>query len=251
MKAKHASFLAGGLLLLLLPLTALAQNGDDEFTDEFPIQDCIFLTQGTNDYFILQPFRQMRFDNSECVMEGECEELEEVVITVLNETRLISFEVDGEPVTVHTRVIEERETVDGELAEISRNYFAECKGTGDVYYFGEDVDIYEDGIVSHEGAWLAGENGALPGIIFPGGAFLLGARYYQESAPGVALDRAEHVDMGLDVEVPAGEFEECVEIEETTPLDPEEESAKIYCPGTGLVVDDEVRLVEVSGPGGR
>jgi hypothetical protein len=36
--------------------------------------------------------------------------------------------------------------------EISRNYFAMCKPTSNAIYFGEDVDIYEDGeIVSHEG----------------------------------------------------------------------------------------------------
>ncbi len=251
MIGKATILLIGALMLLLLPWTALAQDEEDEFTEEFPIQDCIFLTQGTNDYFILKPFRQMRFNNSECVMEGECEELEEVVITVLNETRIVSFELEGEPITVHTRVVEERETADGELVEVSRNYFAECKDTRDVYYFGEDVDIFnDDGTVTHEGAWLAGVNGALPGLIFPGGAFLLGARYFQELAPGAALDRAEHVDMGLEIEVPAGEFENCVEVEETTPLAPSEESTKIYCPGTGLVIDDEAELVEVSGPGG-
>lgn len=250
MQRKLAPILVWAFLLLLLPSSILAQDGEDEFTEDFPIQDCIFKTQGTNEYFILKPFRQAVFNNSECVEEGECDELEEVVITVLNETRQVSFEVDGETVTALTRVVEERETADGELVEISQNYFAECKDTQDVYYFGEDVDIFnEDGSVSHEGAWLAGENGALPGIIFPGAAFLLGARYFQELAPGVALDRAEHVDMGLDIEVPAGEFEGCVEVEETTPIDPEEESTKIYCPGIGLVVDDEVQLVELSGPG--
>jgi hypothetical protein len=147
---------------------------------------------------------------------------------------------------VTTRVVRERETADGELAEISFNFFAQCDDTQDVYYFGERVDIYEDGqVVSHDGAWLAGRNGARPGLIFPGGAFLLGARYFQEVAPGVALDRAEHVAMGLKVEVPAGNFRYCVDIDETTPLEPGDLSEKTYCPGKGLVFDNELELVAI------
>ena len=66
----------------------------------------------------------------------------------------------------------------------------------DVFYFGEDVDIFENGTISHDGAWLAGVDDALPGLLMPG-TFLLGARYFQEVASGVALDRSENVEMGL------------------------------------------------------
>ena len=44
------------------------------------------------------------------------------------------------------------------------------------------IVIVEDGrIVSHEGAWRAGVDGAQPGLIMPG-TFLLGSRYFQEIA---------------------------------------------------------------------
>ncbi len=144
------------------------------------------------------------------VLEGE-EDGEEIAveITVLDET----FVVDG----VETRVVEEYETVDGELLEISRNYFAICAETGSIFYFGEDVDIYEDGeIVSHDGAWLAGVDGAEPGIIMPG-TVLLGSSYMQEVAPGVAMDRAEHMAMDAPSRPSAGTFEDCLEVVETTP----------------------------------
>jgi hypothetical protein len=62
----------------------------------------------------------------------------------------------------------------------------------------------------------------------------------------VALNRAEHVALGLDVEVPAGTFESCVEVRETTGLDTTQVSTKTYCPGTGLVIDDEVELIEAT-----
>ena len=75
-------------------------------------------------------------------------------------------------------------------------------------------------------------------------AFLLGSRYYQEFAPN-AKDRGEHTSMNLEVEVPWGTFRGCVEVTETTPLEPGEESFKTYCPGIGLVRDDDLELVEV------
>ena len=93
------------------------------------------------------------------------------------------------------------------LEEVSRNYFASCWPSRDVYYFGEDVDIYKNGkVVSHESAWLAGQHGALPGIAMPEDGFIPGSRYYQEIAPGVALDRAEHKRVGFSTQVPAGTF---------------------------------------------
>jgi hypothetical protein len=218
--------------LLLLPLGAAAQDG---FTSSFRLQDCRFLAHGANPHFLLEPERQL-------VYEGEDEEL---FITVLERTRRITLPIGGRMRTIRTAVVQEREFEDGELKEISRNFFAICEKTGDVFYFGEEVDIYEDGeIVSHDGAWLAGQNGARPGIIMPG-TFLLGSRYAQEVAPGVAQDQAEHVAEGLAVETEAGDFEGCVEVTETSPLEPGHESTKVYCPGVGLVVDNDLVLVEI------
>jgi hypothetical protein len=218
--------------LLLLPLGAAAQDG---FTSTFRLQDCRFLARGANPHFILEPERQL-------VYEGEDEELS---ITVLEQTRRITLPIGGRLRTIRAAVVQERELEDGELKEISRNFFAICEKTGDVFYFGEEVDIYEDGeIVSHDGAWLAGQGGALPGIIMPG-TFLLGSRYAQEVAIGVAQDQAEHVAEGLAVETEAGDFEGCVEVTETSPLEPGHESTKVYCPGVGLVVDNDLVLVEI------
>jgi hypothetical protein len=216
------------------------------FTDEFPIENCSFTHTGANPYFRLAPGRQAYFSNQRCVSAGDCDELEEVWITVTNRTRAIQLSDDGVTRTIVTRVVQEFETVDGEVAEVSRNYFAICQPSRDVYYFGEEVDNYEDGrIVDHEGAWLAGRRGAEPGIIMPDAAFLLGSRYFQELAPGVALDRAEHVGNDIEIDVPFGFLEDCVRVRETTPLEPGSVSTKIYCPGTGLVRDDELELISI------
>ena len=220
-----------------------------DYTENFPLAECDFVPWGGNAYFALTPGRVLEFDNQECVDEGECDELEAVVITWTDELREVTVPVDGEDRTVSTRVIEERETADGELAEVSRNFFATCLPAGDVYYFGEDVEDYEDGeVVGSEGAWLAGVDNAQPGIIMPNNARLLGSRYLQEVAPDVALDRAEHVGIDQTLEVPAGEFDNCIEILESTPLEPDSESIKQYCPDVGLVVDDDLQLVAMTLP---
>ncbi|HVS01750.1 MAG TPA: hypothetical protein VMT16_03195 [Thermoanaerobaculia bacterium] len=238
------SALAG---LLALPTAAWAQD-DDEFTTDFFIESCTFASTdpqpfGGNPLWSLEVGHQLR-------LEGEDDEEEvEVLITVLDQTELITFTtMTGQVMTVETRVVEERELVDGELDEVSRNWFARCRETNDIFYFGEEVDLFEDGeIVGTEGEWRAGEDGAHPGIVMPG-TFLLGARYFQEIAPGVALDRAEHVEMDLEIDTEVGSFHRCVEVFETTPLEPDDESVKRYCPGVGLVFDDGVELVEATDP---
>ena len=94
--------------------------------EKFEISSCKLLTAGRNQYFVLEPGFQL-------VLEGGGLRLQ---ITVLDETKT----VDG----VATRVVEEKEWKDGKLFEIARNYFAMCEQTKDVFYFGEDVNFYEN-----------------------------------------------------------------------------------------------------------
>lgn len=208
-----------------------AEGADDhEFTTNFRTENCTFADTGSNAFFILEPGYHLTLEGEE---DGEAVEL---VITVMNETR----QVDGRT----TRVVEERESVEGELVEVSRNFFALCEETGNVFYFGEEVDDYENGeIVGHSGAWLAGENDAKAGIIMPGTP-LLGARYFQEIAPEVAMDRAEIIEDDEELETPAGTFENVLVIRETTPLEPDAEEMKLHAPGIGLIQDADLKLVE-------
>lgn len=207
------------------------------YTDDFRA-DCNFVDNGTNPFFNLTPGRVTTFRNEE--------DDEEVIISVLSETQEIFLPGREEPIV--TRIVEERESAGDRVVEISRNFFAICEQTNDVFYFGEDVQIFEeDGTITNNGEWRAGVNDARPGIIMPG-TFFLGSKYFQEVAPEVALDRAEHTDSNLEQETQAGNFTGCVEVTETTPLEPEEESIKIYCPEVGLVDDDGLRLIQVTNP---
>ena len=233
-------------LLAVAVAASMGASAAIPYTREFPIENCNFKASGSNPYFRLTPGRQAYFSNQRCVAAGDCDELEELWITVTDRTRQIELRDDGVTRTITTRVVQEFETADGEIAEISRNFFAICQPSRDIYYFGEEVDNYEDGrIVNHDGAWLAGRRGAQPGIIMPDAAFLLGSRYFQELAPNVAMDRAEHVANDLEIDVPAGFLEDCVQVNETSPLEPGSVSTKVYCPGKGLVLDDELELISI------
>lgn len=222
----------------LVGLTACNDTvvGDSSFQREFSFANCTMTTTGRNPYFVLEPGHQLVLEDDEV----------KVQITVLDQTKV----VDG----VTTRVVEEREWKDGKLYEVATNYFAICEQTKDVYYFGEHVDFYKDGkVVKHDGTWIAGENGFKPGLIMPG-APKVGMKYFQELAPGVAMDRAEIVSMSETCKTPIGTFNNCLKVKEAAALDFVsslkfwEREYKIYAPGVGLVSDQELTLKQVNMP---
>lgn len=216
--------------ILAITFAACTYSQDKrQFTDSFMTDSCTFSSRGQNTYCILQPGFQL-------VLEGvEDEDTARLVITVLNETKIVNG--------VETRVVEENESENGKTVEISRNFFAYCEETGSVFYFGEEVDIYKDGkVAGHGGAWLA-EGNNKPGIIMPG-VYLLGSRYYQEIAPGVAMDRAEIISISETYTTPAGSFTNCLKTEETSRLNPKEREYKHYAPGIGLIQDENLKLVK-------
>jgi len=213
---------------------AFAQKKDNAFNDnwrkDFKVSFHDIVSEGINDYCILKPGRVMVFEGKE---NGKNAVL---TITVLKETKM----VDG----FETRVVEEKETQNGRLIEVSRNYFGIDKRNKDIYYFGEAVDMYKHGkIVSHEGSWEAGVNGAKFGLAIPG-APKLGDTYYQEQAVD-AKDRIEIVSLEESISTPAGKFEHCIKTRETSPIEPGVVEYKIYAHGVGLVKDDSLKLVSV------
>lgn len=222
-------------LALALLLTPIAWSQD--FTEDFGRENCTFSTTGNNPYWPLLPGYVL-------VIEGEEEDDGEIVtirhrITVTGDTQMI----DG----VLTRVVEEYETEDEELVEISYNFVAHCRETGDVWYFGEDVEDYEDGeIIGRGGEWRAGVDGAKPGILMPGTP-ILGARFYEEIAPN-AQDRAEIKSMGDAITVPVGAFVDTLTTEETNGLEPGDSAEKVYAAGVGIVKDETLELIEVIQP---
>jgi hypothetical protein len=191
----------------------------------FPVDAMTLATEGESAYFVLNPGFQATFQGG----GGK------LVITVLNET----LNVGG----VQTRVVEEREWKGTELVEVSRNYVAIDPRTGDVYYFGEDVDAYKKGrVANHDGSWRHGSHGATFGLMMPGKP-AVGMKFYQEQAKGVAMDRVEIVSVAERLTTPAGVFDRCVKTRETTPLEKFAREYKLYAPGVGLIQDGAMVLV--------
>jgi len=217
-----------GVAAFLTVSTTSAQGmgKNSSWKEEFGIEKCNLLPTGRNPYFVLEPGFQL-------VLEGDDTRLQ---ITVLEETKT----VDG----VITRVVEEREWKDGKLHEVAKNYFAMCEQTKDVFYFGEDVDYYEnDKVVKHDGSWLAGTKDSRAGLMMPGTPKVK-MKYYQEIAPGVAMDRAEIVSLDETCETPAGTFSGCMKVKEGSAIELFVTEYKYHAPGIGLVRDEDLRLIK-------
>lgn len=233
MKTTVKIFLAACLLICSAAFRSSAQQPDKDnpkpFTTNLQQDQCTFVTSGKNTYEILEPGYQMVYQG----MDGK--DKVDLIITVTSQTRKIG--------NVECRIVTEDESVNGSLIEKSRNFFAFCKETNSIYYFGEEVDIYKDGkITDHEGQWIAeGQNKS--GVDMPG-LPLIGARFFQEVAPGVAMDRIEIISIGETYDVPAGSFKNCLRTEETTPLEPGDLEYKVFAPGVGLLQDEAAKLIK-------
>jgi hypothetical protein len=213
------------IFLLAAGAGTLVPQATADWQAVFPVDRKTLGVKGSNAYFNLTPGYRLYYK------DGNTTD----TLTVLNETK----QIDG----VETRVVEDREMKNGALVELTRDYYAIDPATNDVYYFGEDVDVYKNGkVVSHEGSWLSGLKGAKFGLMMPGNP-KPGQRFYQEQAPGVGMDRAEILSVNEKVTTPAGTFDRCVHVVETSPIEKGLKDHKWYAPGVGQVRDGKMPLV--------
>ena len=133
--------------------------------------------------------------------EAETEDGVETIITeVLNTTRV----VDG----VECVVFNDQVFLDGLLIEDTNDWFAQ-DDEGNVWYMGEEVTNYEydddDNLIGtdHDGAWEAGVDDALPGIVMWADPEA-GVSYYQEYYEDEAEDMGMVVALGVRVELENG-----------------------------------------------
>lgn len=196
------------------------------------------MAQVDNPYFPLVP-------GTRWVMEGEGESAGEVTTTeVTEETKTI--------LGVVCIVVRDEVTTDGELQELTHDWYAQ-DSAGNVWYFGEETAEYEDGEVSStEGSWEAGVDDAQPGIFMPADP-VIGVTYRQEFYAGEAEDLAKVVELGATADTPAGNYTDVLVTEDWTPLEPDVIERKFYAPDVGLVMERQIsggsglnRLVEVA-----
>jgi hypothetical protein len=151
---------------------------------------------------------------------------EKDMVIVTNETK----EILG----ITTTVVWDRVWLDEELTEETFDWHAQDK-QGNVWYMGEDSKEYENGkVVSTEGSWEAGVDGAKPGIIMEANP-QVGDSYRQEYYPGHAEDAAKVVSLNETVKVPFGTFTNCLQTKDVSLLEPTQDEDKYYCTSVGGV----------------
>lgn len=122
---------------------------------------------------------------------------------------------------------------------------------GNVWYFGEISFEYEDGeVVSLDGSWKAGEEGAKPGIVMFGTPEV-GTVYRQEWFLGDAEDMGEVLSLDESVEVEFGSFDNCLMTKDYSPLEPEVFEHKYFAGGVGFILEikpetgEQIELIDI------
>ena len=146
-------------------------------------------------------------------------------VTQLATTRFVRW--NGQ--WIQTRVTHFVAYTNGQLVEVALDFYAQADD-GSVWYFGEEVDNYEDGILAnHDGTWLAGRDGP-PGMIMPATP-KVGDVYRPENIPGFVFEEATVLEVGLTVPGPRGPVAGAIHI--AASLLGGESEEKIYAPGYG------------------
>jgi hypothetical protein len=203
-------------------------DGGDYHPDIDPAD---FVAGVNNPYLPFEPGARWVYEGTD---DGEREHIE---VTVTNERR----EVMGIPVVV----VRDTVSVDGELHEDTRDWYAQDR-EGNVWYMGEETAEYENGeVTSTAGSWEAGVDGALPGIVMPADP-QPGDAYRQEFYEGEAEDLGEVLRVDGTASVAAGDYDHLVVTRDWNPLEPEVVEEKSYARGVGVVLE-----VKTEGGDGR
>lgn len=218
----------------------LNDNNGDTYN---PVIDSVnFVSTIDNPCMTLSPGRIWVYEGTK---EGGKKERIEIEVTPDTKTVL----------GVATTVVREREWVDGELVEDTFNWYAQDRD-GNVWYFGEDSREFEEGqVVSTDGSWEAGVNGAKPGIIMKANP-QVGDAYRQEFLKGEAEDMGEVLALNEPVGIGLGDYQDCIKIKDWNPLEPDVVEHKFYSQEVGNLVlemkvtgkSEKVELIEFKAP---
>jgi hypothetical protein len=183
-----------------------------------------FSTQIDNPWFPLKPGTRYAYVG---IKDGKPSR---ELLLVTHQTRMIR----GAPcVAVHDRL-----WVLGRLHERTTDWYTQDK-QGNVWYFGEQTaELDTSGrVTSTEGSWLAGADGAQPGIYMPAHP-RVGQSGRQEYYKGHAED---HFRVAALIGTVSSGAEATLLTEETTPLEPGILDNKLYVRGVGTVTELTVK----------
>ena len=217
MRRTITTVVAGVAALTAVPAPVLAAAPSGGFT-----------ARVTNPWFPLLPGMRWEYRG---VKDGR--RLREVV-HVTDRVRRI----DGVPCSV----VDDRAWLDGRLAERTTDWYSQ-DAHGTVWYYGErTAELDRRGrVVSREGSWRSGVDGARAGIFMPARP-RVGRSYAQEHYPGHAEDHFRIVGRHASVTVPYGSFHRsALATREWTPLEPGVRDGKWYIKGIGVVREATLR----------
>ena len=234
MTLRTVPLIAAAALLLAACTGGSPSSGDElpQGSETVELEPADFTTEIDNPYWPMQPGSHWVYRET----DGEGR-VQRVDVTVTDQTKV----VDGvEAVVVHDLVTER-----GEKVEDTLDWYAQDKD-GNVWYLGEDTKEYEDGkVVSTEGSWEAGVDGAQAGIIVPAKPEQ-GLTYREEHYAGEAEDTAEVLSVEGKAQVPFGTFDDALITRNFTPLEPTVVELKFYARRVGPVL-----VVQTSGGASR
>jgi hypothetical protein len=215
-------------------------NGETEAASPLPqgsepvsLDPADFTTEITNPHWPMTPGSRWVY------RETDKDAVMRVVVTVTDRTKQIANGIEA-------RVVHDVVSEDGQPVEVTDDWYAQ-DSEGNVWYLGEDTAEYESGkVVSREGSFEAGVDGAQPGIAVPADPEA-GLAYRQEYYAGQAEDKAKVLSLDAQASVPFGTFDGVLQTEDTNPLsDPPQVEHKFYARDVGPVL-----VIGISGGSGR
>ena len=120
-------------------------------------------------------------------------------------------------ITVNGQAVQAHESqyvafLDGRIHEVALDWYAQADD-GAVWYLGEDVFNYEDGVLADtEGTWMADRDGPAA-MIMPADP-QVGDVYRPENIPGLVFEEVTVSAAGIDVDGPSGSVTGAIEVDE-------------------------------------
>ncbi len=183
-------------------------------------------TQVDNEWLPLKPGTRYVYEGSTVEDDGTVVP-HRVVINVTDLTKRIGG--------IRTAVTWDLDYSDGELVEAELAFLAQ-DDHGNVWRLGEYPEEYDDGKFVDAPAWIHGLEKARAGIMMKARPQVGTPSYAQGWGPAVDwTDRGQVDQMGVEVSVPAGQYQGVLVIAETSASEPEAEQLKYYVRGVGNV----------------
>ncbi len=216
------------LILVLVPVSgAIGQPGHRSRTAKTGPTASGWVTEVTNPYFPLAPGTTFHYT-------GETDGIPSTDDMVVTQQKKVIL-------GVRCTVVHDLVYTNGVLSEDTLDWYAQDT-SGNVWYFGEDTkELDSNGnVISTEGSWQAGVNGAQQGIIMEAHP-RVGDHYQQEFAAGVAQDMAQVLGLNKSACVMYGCFDDLLLTKEWSPLEKGVTEHKYYAPNVGFILVDVVK----------